>query len=290
MNEPELRILRTALRVLRMIREDTRAISNQQEGREQQQNIQPIWLNPILAAHRQSEANRTANEDRQYRVQNSLRWASWLAVIAAVIYAGITHRTLQETKRQANTTQNQLAASIESFRTDERAWLEIEPGPSVRERPADKIFGASFKYELFLKNVGKTAAYEISSRALRNPILAVLDFGDHADYVQRAQTRLTEPNQFPGTTPQEEIVLLSKRVPNTLGPGIKSIAPLELFGAEPRNNGYNFLIGRVDYTDAFSVKHWLTFCFYVETGGDLRYCQYGNDKDRNLEIPPAPKR
>jgi hypothetical protein len=50
---------------------------------------------------------------------------------------------------------------------------------------------------------------------------------------------------------------------------------------------YQFIIERIDYTDDFRVKHWVTFCFFISDGkGNLQYCQEGNDEDRNPELTP----
>jgi hypothetical protein len=94
---------------LRAIQERMHAIRDQQEGEQQDQNIPPGWLEPILAANQQTETDRAAHDNRQYRVQNSLRWAAWFAFIAAAVYAGITYQQWRDLRR--------------NFRTDARAWV-----------------------------------------------------------------------------------------------------------------------------------------------------------------------
>jgi hypothetical protein len=49
---------------------------------------------------------------------------------------------------------------------------------------------------------------------------------------------------------------------------------------------YDYLIGRIDYEDVFYIKHWRKFCFVAaDSKGNLRDCKYGNDEDRNPELP-----
>jgi hypothetical protein len=117
-----------------------------------------------------------------------------------------------------------------------------------------------------------------------------LSLGDNAGEIKSYQDMLRrgEPKEMPE-------ILRSRRVPKTLGPGIVSTAPFDMYGQEPHvfksgNALYEFLIGRIDYTDAFRIEHWMTFCFFIsDASGNIQYCQEGNDEDRNLEIPSKGK-
>ncbi|HLJ91239.1 MAG TPA: hypothetical protein VKZ53_30860 [Candidatus Angelobacter sp.] len=62
-----------------------------------------------------------------------------------------------------------------------------------------------------------------------------------------------------------------------LGSGVTSFAPFQLPGQEPRFERYGFLVDRIDYADAFTDRHWSTFCFFIDADGALRYCQQGTD-------------
>jgi hypothetical protein len=115
MSERELRLLRGIRDSLIAISQDIRAIRDQKERNQQQNKINPIWLDPVLTAHQQAEANKTTLEQRQYRVQNSLRWATWLAFIAAAVYAGISKYQLHEIQKQTAVAEEQ-----------NRPWLKIE--------------------------------------------------------------------------------------------------------------------------------------------------------------------
>jgi len=171
--------------------------------------------------------------------------------------------------------------SIESFRVDERAWIEIQPIQPTLKSLASNLFGALFTYNIFPKNVGKTAAYDITAKATRGAPMSALSLGDNADEIASYQEMLEE-NKF--GMPDD---LVSRRVPRMLGPGEISNAPVDMYGQEPQKGLYQFLIGRVDYTDAFQIRHWVAFCFFIADGkGNIQYCKYGNDTDRNSEVPP----
>src|SRR5229473_4738660 len=60
--------------------------------------------------------------------------------------------------------QEQLIEARKSFKLDERAWIELEP---ISQRPDPLNFDkdhASYRYELWLKNVGKTVASDVILR------------------------------------------------------------------------------------------------------------------------------
>jgi hypothetical protein len=188
----------------------------------------------------------------------------------------------------ADTAADTLTRSIESFRIDERAWIEIAPPTPILKVPASTTYGgALFTYDFFLKNVGKTAAFEIAVRAPRGAIDGGLSLGDDSAQIKRLQEKLSHDLFGSKLTSNDEVILLSERNAKTLGPGVNSFSAFQLNGQEPRFERYRFLVGRIDYKDAFSISHWSTFCFFVDTGGALRYCREGNDEDRNPEIQPT---
>jgi hypothetical protein len=188
----------------------------------------------------------------------------------------------------SNTAANALRASVEQFRVDERAWIEIEPPtPALKVPASDTYGGALFTYDFFLKNVGKTAAFGIAVRAPRAVFDGSLSLGDNKAGIDRMQKQLKSASILGKLAPSDEVILLSERNSRTLGPGVKSFSPFQLYGQEPRYERYRFLIGRIDYYDAFSIAHWNTFCFFIDHGGALRYCREGNEEDQNPENEPS---
>jgi hypothetical protein len=93
---------------------------------------------------------------------------SLLTLIALVIYTIYTgkmysanHQAAEAAASAAGTAADSLTRSIEHFRIDERAWIEID-------RIERSSVGPAFRYRLYPRNVGKTAAHAIVVNAARN--------------------------------------------------------------------------------------------------------------------------
>jgi hypothetical protein len=176
--------------------------------------------------------------------------------------------------------------STESFRIDERAWIEIEPIKGTPFFPRTEKIGAAFQYPVYIRNVGKTVARDIQLRATRGATQASIAMGDNAEALNWEQDKL-----LLGKVPTASDIPINNSVPKVLAPNTSSAVPLILNGQEPQNFPKNqwvsYLIGRVDYTDAFGVNHWMKFCFFVANPrGELWNCKEGNDEDRNSENSP----
>lgn len=186
--------------------------------------------------------------------------------------------------------QGQLTESSESFRIDERAWIELEPiKPAQLFSPATNFIPRnSFTYELYPKNFGKTIARDVAMKAGVSG--GSEDFGDSADQMARWQDKFLL-NQFTEMGTGKPVVVPPSPIPKVLAPGVSTPVPYVVHAQSPQysNNGhamYDYVVGRVDYTDQFNVPHWIKFCFFVRNPrGELTSCQYGNDEDRNPETP-----
>jgi hypothetical protein len=71
------------------IEQHSKTVCTEDKGQEQDREVQPVWIKAILSKYDEAEGKRQSNDDRHYRVQNSIRWATWSAFIAATIYASI---------------------------------------------------------------------------------------------------------------------------------------------------------------------------------------------------------
>jgi hypothetical protein len=219
-----------------------------------------------------SEQKELSVKNRREKIRMCLEAAG---VIAAIALAILTYRTLK-------TLGTQTRQSLESFRTDERAWIEIDTVKLRSVVPATQTpkVAESFVYEVFLKNVGKTVARDIVLRTV-----STLDGNQgeiNARDIQQLQDSLLT-NQPPEPSP-----VPSLPVPKSLAPNTLVQLPFTTGGAAPQY-GYMFSysVGRIDYNDAFGMAHWLKFCFVVrDASGQLGYCETGNDEDENPELPP----
>jgi len=213
------------------------------------------------------------NENDSDYKNRQIRINVWLTVLTGCLVL-TSLLAIYISKGASDTATAAMNNSIEFFRVDERAWVEIEPIKPILHSTPNGNFGAVFKYEIYLKNVGKTVARDIVMRAITPG--GPLEMGDDANSMRRMQDILMR--EFPEH---------NNRVPKILAPNTTSSVPLILHGqaAGSIGNGYHsFLVGRIDYLDAFSAKHWMTFCFFVSNArGELRNCVEGNTEDRNPE-------
>jgi hypothetical protein len=180
----------------------------------------------------------------------------------------------------ANTAQKSFKQSIESFRIDERAWIEIQP-IALPSNPTARL--GAFRYELYPKNIGKTAATDIKITVLRGSQESSITLGDNASNINRSQDMLVNGalSDIPRVNP----------ISNVLAPNTVATVPFIMDGQAPqiftKDEWVSYLIGRIDYTDAFNIPHWLKFCFFVvDARGTLWNCKGGNDEDRNPELAP----
>lgn len=285
------RLVRRLIDIASVIKNNVESISKDQHPNDNEGNPPPhrdseitVTLPVAVTDYYKSENRDGPGKKLRDRWRLGVEAATLVAALAAAIFA---YRSFGEVKRQAESTQKQLEHSIESFRVDERAWLEIEPpGPVLKMAASPAIGGALFTYDFYLKNVGKTAAFNIAVRAPRASIDSGIELGDNPRGIALLQKQIMTKGFFGGVSPSDEIILLSERNAKTLGPAVRAFSPFQLYGQEPRFQRYRFLVGRIDYEDAFSISHWTTFCFYVDTGGALRYCREGNEEDKNPETPP----
>jgi hypothetical protein len=182
----------------------------------------------------------------------------------------------------ANTATQALNKSIDQFRVDERAWIEIERIEKTMVSARTDKFGAAFRYRLYPKNIGKTEAHAIEVSAPRS-MQSSIGLESNADNMKREQEMLlnrSTPGELPVVNP----------APRVLAPGATAAVPFVMDGQEPHGEWVSYLIGRIDYADDFGVKHWMEFCFYVgEPNGELWNCHEGNDEDNNRETTPSPK-
>ena len=77
---------------------------------------------------------------------------------------GANEKSANAAKSAAETAQRTLDQSIEAFRIDERAWVEVEPiKPMLLDN--NPKFGTTFTCDIYPRNVGKTVATDIVVKA-----------------------------------------------------------------------------------------------------------------------------
>jgi hypothetical protein len=119
MNYRDLRLVRSLRDRLCNIEQEICSIRNEQERYNKQRDVQPAWIEPIVRAYQESETNKATNDNRDYSVQVSLKWATWFTFAAAAIYACITYKLLHESHGQVEIMHKQLDA----MRDEQRPWI-----------------------------------------------------------------------------------------------------------------------------------------------------------------------
>jgi len=256
-------------------------------------NISPPETDVPASIEDQSKPQNTGNNVREW-------WkviVETLTLIAVVWYACIAagqltqmHKATVAATNAATAAQNAtrteadtLKNSIQSFRVDERAWVEIGNIEKTAYPANPPAFGTTFKFRFYPKNVGKTVATNVTIH---------LDniFGNGSLLTNERGIHMFEDQLFKQQGTNKRSITPDKPGPQTLAPGEMSIAPVYAGGQEPKPLGtsywYGYIIGRIDYIDAFGTRHWKRLCLTVtDANGDLTYCQYGNDEDNNPENP-----
>jgi hypothetical protein len=289
-------------RLLKAVKETKQAISKQSEVMQAEserlhERNTPTEVRAEIRFNEQSIRDARAEQDRNFANQRSIKWATWCAFIAASIYAALAAYQLHEMQRAtkatrdaadaaasaADTAQRSLKQSIESFRIDERAWVEIGNIDKTVFAPSPP-FGTTFKIGIYLKNVGKTVATDVKIHI--DNIDDVASFSENEKAIRMFQDQL-----FREMGTGKKSLTPDKPGPHTLAPGELSAVPVYSGGQEPtkwgeNNYRYSFILGRIDYIDAFKTKHWKRLCFFITNShGEMGHCQYGNDEDENAENP-----
>jgi hypothetical protein len=128
------------------IDQQTEAIRTTDKRNEQQQNQLPVAVKVEL--EKDQEGKREAEADRQYRVQNSIRKATWLAFAAATIYAGIAYLQWRD--------------AHQSFIVNNRAWVGIDRPIEIKSISSDITHGGKVSYVVTLKNFGNSVALSMA--------------------------------------------------------------------------------------------------------------------------------
>lgn len=226
-----------------------------------------------------SDQEKTA-EEKQERRKTIKFWAEVSGVFVLLVYTGFTGYQACLMRKSTN-------ATVEFFRTDERAWIEIDPiKPVLFITRRKDIPRNDFRYEIYPRNVGKTPARNVSMKA--ETTASGEAFGTDAHSIATTQDKFLNL-KFRDAATGRPVDISGPPIPRVLAPNTTAPVPFVLYGQEPQifPNGhafYDYLVGRIDYVDQFGVAHWMKFCFFViNQRGELRYCEYGNDEDRNAE-------
>ena len=118
-----------------------------------------------------------AEQNKTYRLQSRTFWIGLITLIVLAVYTLFTIKMYRANRDSAdaatgaaNTAANALDRSIEQFRMDERAWIEIEPIKPILMAETSRVIGSAiYRYPIYPKNVGRTAARNIHRQGAKLP-------------------------------------------------------------------------------------------------------------------------
>jgi hypothetical protein len=163
-------------------------------------------------------------------------------------------------------TQDAVTNADKYFRSDERAWLEVDSAQLIlHETPASWTGGKLFGISVHLKNFGKTSARNV----------AVWD-----------NTRGENNGSTTEALIEDDFLkhLLPRPFPQVVAPNSVPLAQMSgalqtpyWFGGHLVLSDY---VGRIEYDDIFGMHHWTTFCYQLLKDKTLSACQWGNNDDQ----------
>jgi hypothetical protein len=233
-----------SLNAIRKRIEDHTEADNQAKERDyQQQEVRQKWLDKVFAEYEQTKGNRQTNENRQYGVQNSLRWAAWLTFVAAALYGFISLLLWMNAREQ--------------LEIEQRGWLVFDSNYSD-----DKITEGlqatkpDIAIPFRLVNLGKTPIRAIAGFVTveEHPKGEPPAFRQNSDHITKIRVGIIYPGfDFSHETEVKELVDGGMTVPTST---IKR---------EQFNKGeivFN-VWGELSYVDVFQRAHWVHFCHAI---------------------------
>jgi hypothetical protein len=157
----DLAAIRTGIEELRdAIQEHSKAIHAAEE-RKRHECSTAKTVHAVIAYDNQTKRDTKTEFDRQYRTQNSIRWAAWFAFGAASIYAGVAAYQLKEMRRASRTAQTSVEAiQAETFQ-EERPWISVDVAPASNFA-FDQNGGGALALDVTLRNHGHSVAQYIN--------------------------------------------------------------------------------------------------------------------------------
>ena len=233
------------------------SLSAQQEGYRHQQQIKPECISKILSLDDESKRDRATRDDRQYGVQNSIRWAAWSAFVAAAFYGAVTAGQWWDLRH--------------NFKLEQRPWISISDQAIVL---SPEMMDAEIKFT----NTGKTPARNVqkATQIKINPLPLMdgpldaevrdLDFRGHSILGPQGTVRV--------------------RVGTEAEVGGKAIilknALKDRFPAIDSGDQILYLFGEIKYEDVSGGQRTTKYCLYavkLETVWELAECNKFNEMD-----------
>lgn len=270
---PELRRIADSLDVLHKDAQQYKdAVDTAEKSEDQDRKIRQKWHEQVSAKDQEAVKDSSRRDDRNYSAQSSIRWATWIAAIGALIYGGIAAKQLGEMQRateassrasqtavdaleysssqfdrQMQQTIAQTSAQLQALRLDHRASIAVKlSGPNPREF----VRNQPIVIPLDVSNIGRTTANNLKGTAATYLLDITVELGGRPE---TWEGRIAYGALFPGDSRAVPSEILNKdKTPLLLTDDIAG-----------KINGGKLIVltrGRIEYDDMFG-KRWTQFCF-----------------------------
>jgi hypothetical protein len=283
MNERELKLLLRRLTYeLRAIRQEIEAFRNDKQTNDNPDHhkaIQPLAVKitetPDLDPARR-EYYIAENKDRQSAWRQLKPWVETSGVLAAIGIVVLTFCTLVKVNEQVSVARNQLVASVDNFRVDERPWVGISFTAAAK---IQVTVGKSFFVPISLINSGKTPAKDVTG----NIAIDLVGNGVPIKFTYapgRASYKIFVGTIFP--TGMGSVDRSFESIHHGSDKAEPTIITKPIFDSILANHVLAVIHGRIEYSDPFGTEHWTTFCRNVFNPSVIPIdCMRYNDTDQN---------
>jgi len=266
------------------LQKQTEAISTRNEGREQDRQIQPPWLENVISKYQKTVGEKKASDDRQHSVQNSVRWATWLAFFAASFYAALAACQWKEMKQATKAANISANTALRALQIDQHPWMVLSKTCLMRQNESEcnldhpelfvqpKLSPAAAGAEVAIANVGKSPAFDVQMRL--------------------ACTIVPAGQRFTRAEIADELAKKSAFRPGTVYPNVSytikdscSVSSADIAA----NRKIVFIYGSIEYQDPLQTKRWSHFCGFLSPTFGGTPCGCYNDTDDTKPAEEAAK-
>lgn len=247
------RLLEAVKDIKQALRKQTEILQTENQSEEKKSNI-PTEIKAEIRFDKQTREDSSAEQNRTYDVQNSLRWATWLAFGAAAIYAGIAAWQGGEIRKSTIASSSAAETAKQALIRGQRPWVGPENEPNVTLNKTNE--GIQSLIAIPIRNYGLSPALHVSY------YLEPVDISNSLTNIQEASKRFCQMAEIGAIT--------TDKVPGTnygfylLPNEVQRILDKRAWDAQ---KPFNAVAGCIAYVDQFhdtpvqSPIHHTSLCF-----------------------------
>jgi hypothetical protein len=140
-----------------VVRKQAKAADEQNRRQQERQGTEPE-IKAEIKFDEQTILDSDINNERNYRLQNSIRWATWFAFAAALIYATIAALQFNEMQKATKSTGKVATVAAKQLDLAERPWVKMSISPSALK--VDQ-YGLTAQIRIVTQNSGNSPAVSV---------------------------------------------------------------------------------------------------------------------------------